>query len=813
MDHHLNTPNLRGTKLMIFKIGRSVAGRIALVASLCLFLSRDAGAIGQSAVVTLSFPTGGRPTALGEAFTALSDDANATFYNPAGLGTSPMASSWITHYEDSSFTAVTGRTGMDFGTRNYVWAGGPTGVYRHNGKVWENGEVFLLWEGDESLREIAEKFFTTDDKKVIDQAIWEIQKANNLGMGTYYRLVDQINAEIDSATLKTQNHNLDSFARMLLFLPSDEQTSPYIKDKISELVSSDKADALADKLADILESGQVSLEEQTELTIPFTVAVRDTVTALAMDASERLWVGTVSGLWRYDDKQWVRFSRKDGLPSERIVSIASNRRGDVAIATDKGLALMKDLEWKTYTVKNGLVDPYVTAVEFGASGKLYIGSNKGLICKAGDEFTVLDTASGLLSQKVSALFFDSKSRLWIGGENGVTVHTNGKSWKRYKFPDSKVFTIAESESGTIWIGTNKGAITYKTGKTETGKDGKPVEVPEWKAYHSKNALKSNEVRSIAACGSDMWLATDQSIHQYDNANMQFLFFYEQLLPSFRQSDLWHSSASFIYPTEEWGTLGLSINYINMGVNEWTDQMDRYMGKSRSWEGVFGLSYGFPVKEDLSLGLNIKYAYSALAPTIGGVGQTFAIDAAMLKKNFLIDKFDVGFMLQNMGPKIYYVAPDEADPIPFSLRLGLAYKPVQTPFHDLTLVMDAYREVVKNYHDKGPDPFWTALWTDLLNDTSSTYREEIQEVNVSMGMEYLYADFMALRTGFLLDYLGERFEWTMGIGVNYSNLNFDFSYIHSPEGFMEGLLKNINDKNTGSSGARDGQWRLSFLVDL
>ncbi|MFW6244898.1 MAG: two-component regulator propeller domain-containing protein, partial [Fibrobacterota bacterium] len=561
------------------------------------------------------------------------------------------------------------RTGMDFGTRNYVWAGGPTGVYRHNGKVWENGEVFLLWEGDESLREIAEKFFTTDDKKVIDQAIWEIQKANNLGMGTYYRLVDQINAEIDSATLKTQNHNLDSFARMLLFLPSDEQTSPYIKDKISELVSSDKADALADKLADILESGQVSLEEQTELTIPFTVAVRDTVTALAMDASERLWVGTVSGLWRYDDKQWVRFSRKDGLPSERIVSIASNRRGDVAIATDKGLALMKDLEWKTYTVKNGLIDPYVTAVEFGASDKLYIGSNKGLVCKTGDEFTVLDTTSGLLSQKVSALFFDSKRRLWIGGENGVTVHTNGKSWKRYKFPDSKVFTIAESESGTIWIGTNKGAITYKTGKTETGKDGKPVEVPEWKAYHSKNALKSNEVRSIAACGSDMWLATDQSIHQYDNANMQFLFFYEQLLPSFRQSDLWHSSASFIYPTEEWGTLGLSINYINMGVNEWTDQMDRYMGKSRSWEGVFGLSYGFPVKEDLSLGLNIKYAYSALAPTIGGVGQTFAIDAAMLKKNFLIDKFDVGFMLQNMGPKIYYVAPDEADPIPFLTASG------------------------------------------------------------------------------------------------------------------------------------------------
>jgi hypothetical protein len=171
------------------------------------------------------------------------------------------------------------------------------------------------------------------------------------------------------------------------------------------------------------------------------------------------------------------------------------------------------------------------------------------------------------------------------------------------------------------------------------------------------------------------------------------------------------------------------------------------------------------------------------------------------------------MLQNMGPKIYYLTPEEADPIPFSLRLGLAYKPIQTPFHELNLVLDAYREVVKNYYDKGPDPFWKAIWTGMLNDDESSFKEEIQEINISMGLEYMYADFMALRSGLLFDYLGERFELSMGLGVKYANTNFDFSYIYSPHGFMGGFLRGVtgNKDKEGASGARDGQWRISFLI--
>ena len=791
--------------------------RAALILALCLLAFKDAAAIGQSAVVTLAFPVGARPTAMGEAFTGLANDANAIFYNPAGLGQSPLTLSWKTHMGDSALTAVAARSAAEFGARDYVWAGNHSGVLRFNGKIWERGETYLPEEG-ESLRSVALRYFSTDDKATIDSAVWEIRRENKLGMKRYDLLLGILTPQ--AAAFKGDSVPFDPkrYAKALMLLTADERVSSHVESKVlPQSMDAQTRKNLADRLIEAIEIEDRGIGDVTELLIPFTIAVRDTVTAMALDASERLWVGTVNGLWRYHNGRWLHFSRADGLGrSERVTSVSVSASGVVAVGTEEGLALIQDDKSDYFTSENGLPDSYVTSVAH-TGGHIYAGTPRGLVrISASDSayaVATFDTSSGLLSLGVTALFADSKGRLWIGGDNGVTIYSGARNWTRYRFPGSTVYSFAEQSNGTMWIGTNRGVITHKSGKAVTGSDGKTVNAPEWKTYHSKNALKNDNIRAIAACGKDMWVATDGALHQYAHAEKQVLLFYEQLLPAFKMPDLWHGFPAIIIPTEDWGTLGFSVNLINMGDNERWDELEEYLGRSRAWEGVFGISYGFPVKEDLSLGLNAKYVVSVLDQSVGGVGQTFAIDAGILKRNLFIDRFDVGFMLQNMGPKIYYMTPEEADPIPFSLRLGLAYKPVQTPFHELTLVADAYREVVKNYYDKGPDPFWVALWTDMLHDTSSTFAEEIQEINLSLGLEYMYANFMALRLGFLGDYLGERFELSFGLGVKYANMNFDFSYIFSPPGFMGGTLRAINPEKEGASGARDGQWRISFLFGL
>jgi len=794
---------------------RRIGAVFAVAAILCLLMSGEASAIGQTAVVTLGFPVGARPTAMGEAFTGLANDANALFYNPAGLGQSPLTLSWKTHMGDSAFTSVAARSAAAFGARNYVWAGTNHGIMRFNGKIWEKGETYLP-EDNESLRSVALRYFDTDDKDIINEAVWEIRRENKLGMKRYEQLV--LLLEPQAALFKNDSVPFDpkAYAKMLVLLPSDEMISGYLQEhvlpqSIEEKVRKD----LANNIVTAMEIEDKNIGDITELIIPFTIAIRDTVTALTLDASERLWVATTSGLWQYHNNKWRRYSLE---LSDRITSVSVSANGAVAVGTEHGLAVTADAssaDWKDgifFKSEDGLPDSYITSVAY-LGEQLYAGTPKGLAGISDDRVAgVFDTASGLLSLGVTALYSDSKGQLWIGGENGITIYSGTQNWKRYKFPGSTAYSFAEQSSGTMWIGTNKGIITHKTGKPVTGKDGKTTTTPEWKTYHSKNALKNDNIRALTACGKDMWIATDAAMHQYANAETQVMLFYEQIMPSFKMTDLWHAFPAVVIPTEDWGTLGFSINFINMGENEIEDDLG-YYAKSRSWEGVFGLSYGFPIKENLSVGLNAKYVCSVLESSSGGWGQTFAIDAGILKRNFFIDRFDVGFMLQNMGPSIYYMTPEEADPIPFSLRFGLAYKPIQTPFHELTLVADAYREVAKNYYDKKPDPFWVALWTDMLYDTSSSFAEEWQEVNVSLGAEYMYADFMALRLGFLGDYLGERFELTMGLGIKYANMNFDFSYVYSPSDFMGGLLRTMDKDKDGSSGARDGQWRLSLLFGL
>jgi len=795
------------------------ARRFAL---LCGFLfasfTQSIGAPGESAVITLVFPPGARATGMGETFVGIADDVNATFFNPAGLGQSPLSNTWKTYYDNDTyrFTSITAKKKKPFDIHEQIWVGTNKGILLFNGKVWKSWETHLLEEGEE-LEAIIERYLDTDDDEAISAAALSLMRENGIEMKRYNAIDELLGTHLTADSLKRSLHTL---IYSLFSASRYEISTPKIYAQLSSVFDTTAADTLSDKIADILAWEDIELESLVELKIPFTMAIKDSVTALFMDASEQLWVGTEKGLWRYDGSSWVRYTVGDGLPSNSIRGITEGDFGMIAIATDRGVGLFADGLWKRFTEADGLPSSSVRAVCFGKENTLIAGTPAGLAWYRDSTWEVLDTSDGLLTDSITALHYDSQNRLWIGGPNGVTIY-NELAWKRYRFPNSTVLVIQEYQPGKVWIGTNRGAIAYKAGKVRTDDAGNRVEQPpEWKAYHSKNALTGNVVRDIAIHGRDLWLVTDEAVNRYDRAERQLMSFWEPLLPAFGIRDLWHLYLAGLFPSEDWGTIGFFINYINMGTNTMTDEFGRETQSFRSYEIIFALSYGLGIREDFSLGLNAKYIHSALAPGIGsgseGIGRSFAIDAALLKRNFLLDNLDLGFHIQNMGPSIFYVSKDRSDPIPFTLKLGLAYRALQTPIHDLKFGLDLNREIVKNYAEKNPDPFWQAFKTDLLDrnegeDRWDNIKQEVQEILVHLGTEYWYVNFLALRLGFLFDYIGERYELTFGLGLKYGNMNVDWSYIHSPEGFMKGFLQSLNDEKTGATGARHGQWRLSLIT--
>lgn len=783
------------------------------------------GAIGQSAVITLSFPFGARTTGLGETFTGIADNSDATFYNPAGLGQPPLSNSWKAHnpileiwkasqkkkffapkakQEQSAlqtvFTAIASKRKRSFGKRERVWIGtNSLGVVRYNGKVWETYSQYLIEDGD-NLQNIAEKLLNVDNSHMIKQAIERIKRANKIEQNRSGFIVNTVEPHLlDSLKTSKQKETIISdIVSRILNLESFDQNQAQIYGIIAAKVDSSIADSVSRELVSTFTMEDVVFSDLVELKIPFTIAVRDSVTALALDESEHLWVGTTHGLWRYDGVMWSHYSILDGLPSNNITCIASGDQHRIAVGTDRGIGIRDGGEWKLYTRDNGLADDMINTLAFGEADLLYAGTNSGLLKKRNNQWELFDSSHGLLSNTVTALYFDSEKKLWIGGKDGIAVYDE-TSWKRYKFPGSVVYSFSEYRSDEMWIGTNKGAIFYEEGRTKTDDQGNPYQNITWKPFHSKNALKGNIVKDITVHGNDVWLVTEEAVNQYDHGEMQYSIFYEPILPKFKLPDLWHFCNAGIIPTEDWGTLGYHFNFLSFGENEEVDELGAVKGKFHSYEFVFALSYGLALKEDFSVGLNLKYAHSALAPGIGeekdqGVGKTFAVDVGLLKRNLFVNNLNLGFTAMNMGPPVWYMSKDDADPIPFTLRLGLSYTIVKNSVHHLLVAADFDREIVYNEPYEDPAPFWEALYKGLNDEP---WEDELKEIIAHFGIEYWYVYFLALRAGLMLDEVGHRREISLGLGLRYDRMGIDWSYIHAVP------------TEKGDDPPRDGQWRFTF----
>lgn len=288
------------------------------------------------------------------------------------------------------------------------------------------------------------------------------------------------------------------------------------------------------------------------------------------------------------------------------------------------------------------------------------------------------------------------------------------------------------------------------------------------------------------------------------------FAYERLLPEFKLPDLWHAAHSFVFRpqwrgwSEDIGGFCFSWNYINFGGIELTDDQGRVEDTTYSWEGVWTLGWGIPLPANEWVshyaGASVKWVHSALAPEYGvdddGIGRVVAFDAGYLVDFYPGIRF--GLSLQNMGPPIYYISTEHADPIPFTINLACAFKGHLDidGVRSLAIAAEyrADREFVKNRFDGRPDPFWKAIRTDWAD---SDLEENMEEIIHHWGAEITAINTFSSRFGFMKDAIGYRTELSWGVGAHWLNhFNLDFGVIYSPDGM---------------SVARHGQWHFSFSV--
>lgn len=268
------------------------------------------------------------------------------------------------------------------------------------------------------------------------------------------------------------------------------------------------------------------------------------------------------------------------------------------------------------------------------------------------------------------------------------------------------------------------------------------------------------------------------------------------LPAFNLSDLFIDYLVYRRDMPELdGTAAASITYLNLGTFTRTENDPTPLETFKAYEFAVTLGYATKLTNDLGLGINGRFIHSRLSP-FGtaeeqgrGVASGFSFDVGLLYKPKVLElpllgldigeRFSVGFNLSNIGPAISYIDRAQADPLPTNLRVGFGYKILNSEFNKLTAIVDVNKLLVRKHEDGTSDPFYKAFITSW---TDKSFSEELREFDSSVGLEYWYSTWIALRAGFFYEdpQYGNRKFMTFGAGIRYDNYGFDFSYINTFE---------------------------------
>ncbi|WP_229223461.1 response regulator [Duganella sp. sic0402] len=212
--------------------------------------------------------------------------------------------------------------------------------------------------------------------------------------------------------------------------------------------------------------------------------LRAAMSMLAVCLASLLLAGTpaVAAPERWDQLATPLFEHlglDQGLPHPVAMTLAQDADGYIWIGTQSGLA-----RWDGYRVRsfhNSADDPgslpgdFVQSLHQDSTGRLWVGTaaaGLAMYDKLSEQF--IRPVDELTRGQISAIASDSKGHLWIGTPDGLKYYdTVNRSIRRYShedtpgLPDNQIRSLLTDHAGNLWIGTATGLARMKPGGTIT----------------------------------------------------------------------------------------------------------------------------------------------------------------------------------------------------------------------------------------------------------------------------------------------------------------------------------------------------------
>jgi hypothetical protein len=248
------------------------------------------------------------------------------------------------------------------------------------------------------------------------------------------------------------------------------------------------------------------------------------------------------------------------------------------------------------------------------------------------------------------------------------------------------------------------------------------------------------------------------------------------------------------------TVATSLRYFSLGSITFTDANGEVIDNYKPYELAFDATYSRKLTKTLAMAVAGRYIHSniTLGQDVGGQatkpGNSVAADVALFQRlPVRFDKMDDGEFswgvnISNIGTKISYSDDNtRKDFIPTNLKIGPTLTLNLDNYNQMSFMADFNKLLVPTQSVDsagvviaGMDPNVGTMvgMIHSFYDAPGGFREEMAEINFSLGMEYWYAQQFALRGGFFYENVnkGNRKYFTMGAGFRYNILGIDFSYL-------------------------------------
>ena len=220
------------------------------------------------------------------------------------------------------------------------------------------------------------------------------------------------------------------------------------------------------------------------------------------------------------------------------------------------------------------------------------------------------------------------------------------------------------------------------------------------------------------------------------------------------------------------------------------------------EFTLDASYTLKLNQNFSMGVTGRFLMSDVKlqniSSDSSSASSFAVDISGFYQSDekAYEKFNgiwrFGFNISNLGPRMSYDELGKKYFIPSNFKIGSAFDFIFDSANKLSLNLELNKLLVPTPsvpilnsnnqiigYEQADVSFLSGVFKSF-GDAPDGFSEEMKEITLSLGLEYIYNDSFALRMGYFgeNEIKGARKYFTFGTGFNLNEIDLDLSYLLS-----------------------------------